>query len=712
MKFISMISIIILILSISLLGPTQISASPINSADATLGEWSCWDDGTIDPCHDSMYSISMDSSNNGWSVGENGAIFHWDGNKWAKIISPTTSTLNAVEIKDNNGWAVGDEGTILRWDGSEWSQQLSPTDNALFGISLISSTNAWVAGWNIYHWDGSGWQQTPTPNNNSVALDMVPASNGSDGWAVGWGGSILRWNGVQWSRFSSPTRAFLEDVVMISHSDGWIVGSEGTFLHWNGSIWSAVDFPGNPFASIWGIDAASTNDVWAIGFDNGGIYIYHWNGIAWSIAAGNSDAIFYEDIAVTPGTAGKEAWVVGTSAYITRWNGSNWIPVNEPYTKNVTGINMLSTTNGWAFGNGGVVAQGNAIHWTGSEWLKTQAMSATGGDFFTDSNGTTGWGVGWFGRIYQLNDASWSLVASPVNNNLNAVDMLSTDEAWAVGIGTILHYTDSEWITVTVPTTNRINDISMISPTNGWAVGEQGMILKWDGISWQINSIGSFPDLTSIKMVGSSGWIVGEEGKILRWDGMIWSPQTSPTTSNLNDVELYAADEGWAVGNQGTVLHWNGTNWTQVNSPSMLNLQAIAYSTLHELWAAGSNGLILHYEFHPTLTINFSTGSPGSFFTISGSQYPPNQLVQITVNGQSIGSIQSSAAGTFNFILSTSNADEGMYSVTAAVNPHATVHFILDNDGIIRPQEGNYVLFDVPAGIAYTQVVNLPIALK
>ena len=87
---------------------------------SSIGNWTCWDDGTIDPCHNfSLNSVSMTSKQNGWAVGQNGSILHWDGNHWSITQSPTTLNLNAVQfLSANDGWAAGDDGTILHWDSS------------------------------------------------------------------------------------------------------------------------------------------------------------------------------------------------------------------------------------------------------------------------------------------------------------------------------------------------------------------------------------------------------------------------------------------------------------------------------------------------------------------------------------------------------------------------------------------------------------------
>ena len=109
------------------------------------------------------------------------------------------------------------------------------------------------------------------------------------------------------------------------------------------------------------------------------------------------------------------------------------------------------------------------------------------------------------------------------------------------------------------------------------------------------------------------------------------------------------------------------------------------------------------------MIINYSTGAPGSFFTITGTQFPPDVNVELKVNGHTLGTIPSGTSGSSSFILSTGLADEGFYTVTARVNPGAAVRFILDHDFDVRSQEGSYPIFDLPSGLAATNIINLPL---
>jgi branched-chain amino acid transport system substrate-binding protein len=109
------------------------------------------------------------------------------------------------------------------------------------------------------------------------------------------------------------------------------------------------------------------------------------------------------------------------------------------------------------------------------------------------------------------------------------------------------------------------------------------------------------------------------------------------------------------------------------------------------------------------LTINYNTGSPGSSFTVAGSNFPPNATGSITINGVAAGTIPVDGAGGFVFLLNTAAGDAGRYAVTVSVNPKASAGFTLDAAAPLRPAEGSGPEVVVPGGIAYTRFSYLPL---
>jgi len=130
------------------------------------------------------------------------------------------------------------------------------------------------------------------------------------------------------------------------------------------------------------------------------------------------------------------------------------------------------------------------------------------------------------------------------------------------------------------------------------------------------------------------------------------------------------------------------------------------------VFIAQSKRVLILNAIQPILSINYTSGSPGSFFTLSGSDFPPDSTATIVVNGRTLGTISTDSAGNFVFLLNTDQADEGHYIVTVTVNPSASVRFILDSNEPIRPQEGSGTIFDVPSGIAFSSFVYLPLVQR
>ena len=77
-----------------------------------------------------------------------------------------------------------------------------------------------------------------------------------------------------------------------------------------------------------------------------------------------------------------------------------------------------------------------------------------------------------------------------------------------------------------------------------------------------------------------------------------------------------------------------------------------------------------------------------------------------------MGTVPVDANGRFFFILTTENADEGDYFVTATVNPTATKKFVVAAAEPIRPQEDTGDTFIVPAGIAFNNSIYLPMIIR
>ena len=87
------------------------------------------------PTNAYLQSVNMVNATDGWAVGFDGTIIHWDGINWKKIDSPTNANLKAIDmVNSNEGWAIagdisgwGNNNSIVKWDGIKWENLSEPT---------------------------------------------------------------------------------------------------------------------------------------------------------------------------------------------------------------------------------------------------------------------------------------------------------------------------------------------------------------------------------------------------------------------------------------------------------------------------------------------------------------------------------------------------------------------------------------------------------
>lgn len=199
---------------------------------------------------------------------------------------------------------------------------------------------------------------------------------------------------------------------------------------------------------------------------------------------------------------------------------------------------------------------------------------------------------------------------------LNAVSVLSSSDAWAVGDGaTVLHWNGTSWAPVTIPglpAASSLYTVDALSSSDVWAAGtaqantpfsvQRTLIVHWDGAAWtRVTSPGPsgrglFVQLRQLSMDSATdGWAVGSTynehtnvstGLALRWDGTNWTVMAVPSpgipiagTSGLVAVAAIGPANVWAVGYTDTIgdngndeapvsVHWNCTRWSQLTAPN------------------------------------------------------------------------------------------------------------------------------------------------
>lgn len=119
----------------------------------------------------------------------------------------------------------------------------------------------------------------------------------------------------------------------------------------------------------------------------------------------------------------------------------------------------------------------------------------------------------------------------------------------------------------------------------------------------------------------------------------------------------------------------------------------------------------------PQLSSNYASGAPGSFFTITGSDFPAVPTGTLTINGQELGSIPIGSTGEFTFLLSTTvSTPPGIYLVNVAAGAaNASTSFTLNATAALRPRDTTIVgtPIAVPSQVRpATSLLYLPVLVR
>jgi hypothetical protein len=270
-------------------------------------------------------------------LASDGAAYDYFG--YVASISSDVALLGA-DSNDDNGVDSG-SAYVFRRNGSNWveEQKLLPSDGAAydyFGTSVSISGNVALVGADgnddngvdsgsayVFRWNGSNWvqEQKLLPSdgaaydyfgwevsiNGDVAL-VGAVGDGDNGDESG-SAYVFRWNGSNWVQEQK------------------LLPSGGAAYDWFGE---SVSISGN--VALIGADGNDDK-----GDDSGSAYVFRWNGSNWvqeqKLLPSDGAAFDYfgyslsidGNVALVGADSNDDNGVDSGSAYVFRWNGSNWV---------------------------------------------------------------------------------------------------------------------------------------------------------------------------------------------------------------------------------------------------------------------------------------------------------------------------------------------------------------------------------------------------
>lgn len=355
--------------------------------------------------------------------------------------------------------------------------------------------------------------------------------------------------------------AGLNSVSFLNSNDGWAVGyadpqdGEGAVcVHWDGNLWTRFSCLGSKDSSITAVKAIATNDVWAIGKDNGSDVAVHWDGKKWTkvqLDPTNKNPVVLTTI---DATSSKDVWTAGMTTtgdkfvgVIERWDGKAWKisylsrGVASPFVF-MYSLSAAAANNAWTVLFVDRTAENpmpeefgpDLLHWDGHTWKpyyipgKEIVYSVRG---IVAESADSAWAVGensktkhnmiahWDGNVWRIVPSVPFIVPFDNDDELKVIAHVSNKDLWAVG-GTQLsiffeHWDGSKWELVDPKQRGEVNSLSVVSSTDIWAVGQE--------------TIQNFDDATNKPAPPTFDALVGH------WDGKAWTfskPFASPSNTH------------------------------------------------------------------------------------------------------------------------------------------------------------------------------------
>jgi hypothetical protein len=327
-----------------------------------------------------------------------------------------------------------------------------------------------------------------------------------------------------------------------------------------GSTWAAaapqpvawgttVSAPAGVRGELFGVAAASSSDVLAVGGDNPG----------------------------QPPTA------LLTKPYAEHWNGSGWsatrVPLGTVYPSGqaaqLNGVTEVAPGDGWAVGTvadpSSFASRTLAYHWNGTAWTRFPTPDPAG---------------------------------PAQTNELNAVAGRSASDVWAVGgdnyeaVSLVLHWNGSAWRQVSVPDIGSLDAVT-VAPGRVWAAGGD-QVDQFDGTTWtKLPAPQSGLIITGLADNAAGLWAVGYvefscgEGQVCTdsaaalWNGTTWTGVPAGGGTGLSGVAAAGSQVLAASGAGVVALRLTGATAQITPAISPLQLTAIAADPAGNPWAVG-----------------------------------------------------------------------------------------------------------------------------
>ena len=146
-----------------------------------------------------------------------------------------------------------------------------------------------------------------------------------------------------------------------------------------------------------------------------------------------------------------------------------------------------------------------------------------------------------------------------------------------------------------------LDAVHLVTPQEAYAVGGR-RVLRFGGGTWATYGEPSEQALHDVWAGDGAVVVVGDGGTIARRgaDDLGWTVDDTPTSQDLYGLFARGLDDLWAVGDAGTILHDDGTGWAVAHDGGTRDLKAVWGTPLGQgadgIYVVGAGGRLLQAD--------------------------------------------------------------------------------------------------------------------
>lgn len=407
------------------------------------------------------------------AVGDFGGLMDFDGERWVRGNIGQSVHLSAVRGLPDGFRAVGSaNGDVFVWDGSAWSTLNSMLGFLISALALHAPDEMLLAGYNLMNSNGL---VVRLHGGEWASFGEFPGkmTYGIGGSAehpivVGSLGLLRRYDGAEWQELITGPRVRLRGIWSDGGARILACGGGGTLLRRTAGGWSEEHH-------------GSLNLNWIFGRPGGCAWLAGAQGrLMRDCGAGFETVPLSADIKgdLLAGYAADEDDVfVAGDKVILRGSAAGFAKMTIPVEARFTSMWGSSASNVWVTGEG---TPPPLLHFDGNVWTRETAaalqvleLTALWGSAADDL-----YAVGKNGAIARFDGQAWSVLPTPVGEDLYRISGLSAEEILIVGEqGTILRKNGAAFSRMYSGTRMMLISVGLHATEGAFVVGDDGLIL-------------------------------------------------------------------------------------------------------------------------------------------------------------------------------------------------------------------------------------------